>query len=118
MTWSPLDDPVLDELTPDMTPVERLFTTIQDWDEDEYTTTLDRLDAGTRSMLESKSEGDGKYFSWDMISEKDAKEMSEKRIKEMGIDPSGDIAGKGLLFVTRKPGWKVIERKVIAARQG
>jgi len=116
-TYNVLQDPALENLDPKMPDVEKLFTPIRDWDDDEYTTTLDSLDGGTRQMLEANPRGQGTYFNWSTVSEKEAKEIHEDRVREMGVDPAGETQGKGLLLVTRLPAWKAIEEQVRQSRR-
>ncbi len=109
-----LEDPALEGLEPKMLDQEKLFTTIRQWEGDSYVNTADRLDVGTKEVLDQKPEGQGHYFSWRYNTEEETGAQVDKDIKEKGFTTG---AGKGVLLVERLEGWKKVEAEVMKKRR-
>lgn len=109
-----LEDPALEGLEPKMLDQEKLFTTIRQWEGDSYVNTADRLDVGTKEVLDQKPEGQGHYFNWRYSTEEETGAQVDKDIKEKGFTTG---AGKGVLLVERLEGWKKVEAEVMKKRR-
>jgi len=107
-----LQDQALEGLN--MLEQEKLFTTIRRWEGDSYVITGDRIDAGTKQVLEDKPEGEGKYFSWTYVTPEESKKKAATDVEKEGFTIS---PGEGVLSVRRLDGWKQVEAEVIKKRR-
>lgn len=115
--YNVLEDPALEAVT-GLTPEEKIFTTITDWDGDSFYVDLSRVDPATMKILKQHPQSDpkrNKYFSWDLVSKSDKAELAKKDVKTRGntaLDLDQDS-----LIVERLPAWKQIEPQVQKARK-
>lgn len=114
-SYNVLEDPALD-LAPGITPEEKIFTTIQDWDGDTFYGDVAKLDKATLAILQEHPKSNQrkhKYFRWDYISQADVDKGAAKNIEEMGYTVGNEPA----LIVERLPAWKKVEDQVKQARK-
>jgi hypothetical protein len=90
-------------LPKDMLEQEKLFITIE---EDSYVTNATSLDFGTKRILKKKPHGEGKYFSWNYISQEESERKAAEDVKKNGFTIS---SGEGVLTVYKEDAWKKIE---------
>ena len=95
--YNVLKDKSLD-LAPGISPVERLFTTIDNWEDDGFFADVSDFDEGTGELVRAtpKSPKRSKYFEWELFPEEGSKPEQ--------------------LYVKRLPAWKAIEKQVWADR--
>ncbi len=98
-----LTDPALVDLEPAITDVEKLFTTIDQWEKDRFTADFAKLDDTTQSLLKQTPTGKGTYFEWKFISEAD-------------IEKSEFGGGRPVVIITKLPAWDQVATQVQEAR--
>jgi hypothetical protein len=111
--YNVLTDPILDELAPGITPVERLFTTITKWDNGAFTADSNRLDSTARKLLAENPKGEGEYFRWDYSSPEmvEEEQVAKSKAGKMTVDRPA------ILRIYRKPSWEKIQDDVFKMRK-
>jgi hypothetical protein len=98
-------DTKLDEAAPELTQVEKLFSTIKSWDDNNAFVDPTKLDAGAVAALEAKPKGEGKYFDWIYVSPKEAERQAKNLAK--GQEPP-----RSILWVYKHPAWDEVAMKI------
>lgn len=114
--YNVLKDPALEEIVPDMTDEEKVFTTITQWDDNVFYVDTAKLDAATLDIIKEtpKSGGKHKYFKWLYTSKEQVAKRQAQDIEDVGFT-TGEEADA--LVVEQLPAWKKAAPEVAKLRR-